>query len=95
MRDLLLTEGFDLDFTATGDLKVGEATQQHKKCLLVAHKGDWRQFPWVGVGIGSYVLDDAFAGVQQEIQKQFELDGLRIESLEVRADGTINEKSGY
>jgi len=95
MRDIVLNDDFDLQFTAGGDLAVGQSTTQHKRCLIVANKGDYRQFPWVGVGISRYLLDDQFGDVQQEIQKQFELDGMVIKELRINERGEIIENAEY
>lgn len=95
MRDLLLTADFDLDFATGGDLKTGDAVAQHKRCLIVANRGDYRQFPWVGVGIEAYLLDENFGDVQAQIQKQFELDGMVVRDLRITAEGGITENSQY
>ena len=94
-KDLKLTDDFDLDFSASGDLKVFESTQQHKRCLVVANKGDYRQSPWVGVGVETFLNDDSFGDIQNEIQKQFELDGIQVNDLRIDVDGTITENGSY
>lgn len=78
-----------------GHFVIGESTEQHKKDLLIAQKGDYRQHPFVGVGIGDYLEDDELADIGQEIQKQFEMDGMKVKKVEVFEDGKINIEAKY
>ena len=76
--DILLDEDFDMQ-AKDGDFIVGDATLQHQQLLLLSQKGEFKQSPYVGVGISNFLLDDANVHeLHQEIQNQFEIDGMKI-----------------
>lgn len=79
MHDLLLTGELDLD-VSNGDFSQGETTAQHQKLLLLAHPGDFMQHPDSGVGIESY-LNDERDNMMTDIRSQFEIDGMKVNSL--------------
>lgn len=66
-----------------GDFVIGESSQQHQSLLLRLKKGELRQYPKTGVGIDGFLLDDNPGDVYQEIQKQFEADGMVVRSIDV------------
>ena len=94
MTDILLGEDLDLVFR-NGDLVIAESTEQHQKLILLNDKGHVKQHPLTGVGIMGYVNDDNLGGLYQEIQKQFDYDGLRVDRLDIYEDGTMNIKASY
>jgi len=78
----ILLEGFDL-FIRNGDFVIGESTRQHQAILLVANQGELRQYPDRGVGLNGYLLDEMDLGeLKQNISRQFELDGMRVNSID-------------
>jgi hypothetical protein len=91
-KDLLLTN-YDLTIK-DGDFVVGESTAQHKQHLIVSYPGEFRQYPIVGVGIGKYLNGENLEGLSAELRRQFELDGLNIDSLSV-TNGILTEQSSY
>ncbi len=79
--DILLDENMDVQ-VANGDFVIGDATLQNQKLLLLSEKGEWKQSPEMGVGLRSFLLDDATVHeLHQEIQKQFSLDGMKVKSI--------------
>lgn len=79
--DILLDGTLDV-YAVKGDFVLGDATFQNQQLLLISEKGEFKQDPQVGVGIRSYLLDDAsIHEMQQEIVKQFEVDGMKINEL--------------
>lgn len=92
--DFLLDDNGDL-LIKDGHFVIGESTSQHKKCLLLAEKGEYRQYPFSGIGLGSYINDDLLEELASETQKQFELDGMNVSKIEVFEDGTMTEKATY
>ena len=81
MTDLLLTDEMDLKVTS-GDFTPGPATAQHQKLLLIAHPGNFMQYPEIGVGIESH-LNDEKDDLRVEIRSQFEKDGMKVKSMQV------------
>lgn len=89
-------QGDDYDIVIKdGDLASGESTEKHQLDLILMNKGDQRVLPVVGVGVANYLNDDEFGAVKPEIQKQFELDGMRIDRLRIFEDGTTDIKAEY
>lgn len=92
--DILLDDDNDL-LIEDGDFVIGESTKHHQKHLLLAQKGEYKQSPKVGIGISDFLEDDDFSGIDVEIQKQFELDGQKVNSIEVFNDGKVIIDAGY
>jgi hypothetical protein len=80
--DYLYGDDFDL-VIENGDFKKGESTEQHQQDLLIAHKGEFRLSPLVGVGIADILNDEGFGENLQEVQRQFEMDGMTISQMRV------------
>jgi len=94
MDDILLdTDTLDLQIKA-GDFVIGDATEQNQHLLLLANKGDYKQYPKVGVGINGFLLDEAEQDMMREIRSQFETDGMKVKKL-VYADGKIKIDAPY
>lgn len=93
MTDILLDDDFDLVF-ADGDLVIGEATLQHQKILLLTEKGEIREFPTHGVGLRSWLLDDEAGNLNGRIKREFEADGMTVESVNTQG-GNIRVKAQY
>ena len=74
---------------ANGDFVVGESTLQHQAIIVKLQPGELRQYPKTGVGIDNYLLAEGAENLQQEIQKNFEADGMKVRSIdfEVSTDG--------
>jgi hypothetical protein len=91
--DILLDSSYDAD-TATGDFKIGEATRQHQTLLLLAEKGEMRDYPGSGVGLNTYELDDITGDLAAVIKKEFENDGMTVSRVYVNGD-KINADGQY
>lgn len=94
MIDFLLDENFDL-MIANGDFVMGDATEQNQALLLLAQKGEVRQFPDAGCGSQDWLDDDEVSDLGAEIQKQLELDGMKVKKIEVFESGKINIDAHY
>lgn len=88
--DYLNTEDDDL-LIANGDFVKGESTQQHQSLLTRLKKGELRQYPRTGVDIDSFLLDDNPGDAYQEIQKQFEADGMKVRKIELNLNEAENK----
>jgi hypothetical protein len=103
-KDLLLNtdEDIHIDY-ATGDLALGYSDQQHQKDVLFAHVGEYKESPFIGVGIEDYLLAPFDGKVRQELERQIKLnleaDGgknvtvkaVSIESIFINANYLPNE----
>ena len=73
--DYLSNEGGDI-LIKDGDFVIGESTEQHIHDMLLSHKGEWREFPWFGVGLTEYLKDEGQkVALRKEIEKMMSLDG--------------------
>jgi len=67
-----------------GTLSIGETSEQNQYLILAAHKGEFKNHPTLGVGIGDYTNDDnGAAELKHNIRDSFRQDGLHIETLEI------------
>lgn len=79
MEDLILKDG-DLSIM-DGDFGIGESTGQHQELLLVATKGEFKQYPDRGVGVIMYTEDCSPANLVAAIQDEFSRDGMEIKEI--------------
>lgn len=95
VHDFLL--GDDLDLTIVdGDFEFGESTEEHQRDILLATKGIFRQSPELGVGITQELLNDSSNDdLLRLIQKEIEADGMGVQRLRVKEDGTIDLAATY
>ena len=92
--DYLHTDNHDL-LIQSGDFVVGESTTQHQDLLMLLNKGELRQYPKTGVGIQSFLNDDAIGGLYGEIQQQFRADGMTVNKLVIGSTGTVTIEAVY
>lgn len=88
--DVLMTGQNDLLINA-GDFVIGPSDQAHIDDILSAEKGEWREWPLLGVGMQRYInstgqLDDR-AGLLRVIRVQLEADGFQVLKLDVMRTG--------
>lgn len=76
------TERDALGLIARG-LEVGDTTYQNQAIILQAVKGEFKEYPTLGVGISDMVNDHETTGWTREIALQLEADGMRVNSLEI------------
>lgn len=90
--DILLTPGYDLDFTPAGDLAVGESDDQHVVLLLLTNQGEWRDDPLVGIGLRRYQSGPLGlteqAQLNRELAVQLQRDGYQVNNASI--DSTSN-----
>ncbi|WP_286747842.1 hypothetical protein [Roseivirga sp. UBA1976] len=94
MTDILLDDDLDLQIV-NNDFVIGDATEQNQKLIISANKGEVRPYAFVGVGIAQAVHDDNVGSLKQEIIKQFELDGMTLNRLNIKSSGTMEIDATY
>ena len=87
--DYATTEDGDLLFDGN-DLVISESTYVHQQDILLAAKGDYRQYPDVGVDLRSWIDDDAAGDLPAAIRKEFEKDGMRVDRVKVFENGSAD-----
>lgn len=61
---------------------VGNTLEQNKAMILMAHPGDFKFNPFLGVGIEDALLTDDYLEFRHRIRKSFAEDGLKITRLD-------------
>ena len=96
MEDILQTADGDLDFTADDLLRAptDRATEQHKRDILLAAPGDFKETPTVGVGAVEYIQGDTSLFLR-DVRKQMQADGMKIDRVAFEGDGSLVIEGGY
>ena len=69
-KDIILST--DIEFE-NGDLKVAFSDEQHIDHILLSNVGDFKNVPWIGIGIESY-LNAPFDGkIRQTLEREIKL----------------------
>jgi len=95
MRDILLDDTTDDLLYKNGDLVMGDPTKQHQKHLLIANKGEYKQYPTVGVGIMNFMMDENPDDMVREIRREFARDGMVVNDLKINGDGKLTIDASY
>jgi len=87
-KDIIVDQTGDLEIL-NGDIFVNESDSQHLEFIVTADKGQFRQFPLIGVGIRRFSSGpfDAQA-IRQAIKLQLESDGYNVRKVSVSNNGT-------
>lgn len=86
---------FDLVISG-GDFAKDESTAQHMELLMLLDKGECKQYPLLGVGIRTYLLDDrSLTDFESEACAQLEDDGIKIRSFDPQAWDKIKVEGEY
>lgn len=88
----LATENNDFIFK-DGDFFFEDSNQQHAEAIMLSNKGDFREFPDVGLGINSFLNSPGYYEAQlleQQARAQFQKDGFKIQDLDVIFDLATN-----
>jgi hypothetical protein len=70
-----------------GDFVIGEATEQHQRRLLLAHKGEYKQHPLAGVGLADFIDEENPDEMIREIRVQLVQDGMTVNTIKVTPKG--------
>lgn len=90
-KDFLYDDDGDL-LIENGDFAIGLSDDQNVQDILSANKGDYRQYPTVGVELIKFLKkqDNDFAKLKREITVNLESDGYRVADLAFNSAGEIN-----
>lgn len=94
MNDFLLDENGDL-LIEDGDLVIGDATTQNQQLILVAHKGEFKESPEIGVGISDALSSENLQELTNTIRRNFEYDGMTVNEIEIKPNGVLNVDAYY
>ena len=80
-KDILFDDNGE-ELFKDGDHVIGDATMHYSKLLIMCEKGENKKHPDSGVGVNSWLLDEAGGDdLKKEITAQLEGDGQVIETL--------------
>lgn len=94
MTELLLDENGDLAIQ-NGDFTTGFSDNQHQEHILIATKGEYKEFPELGVGIVQMLSDDDWTSVLIEAKKNLEYDGMKINNVKFEENGNLTIDGNY
>lgn len=94
MTDIILNQDGDLSIV-NGDFEIGLSDNQQQEHILLANKGEFRQFPEIGVGITAMLGDDDYTEMLIEIKKNLEYDGMKIKNVRFDNDGNLDIDGSY
>lgn len=81
-KDIVLNDNNDL-LINNGDFVQSESTYQHQKHLLLAEKGDYKQFPTAGVASKKYLERESPDEYARAIRQEFVADGMNVKTLTI------------
>jgi hypothetical protein len=93
MKDFRLNQNGDLAIV-NGDFVIADATLQHQEHIIIAQKGEYKEHPEIGVGIANMVLDENPRKILTQIRRNFEYDGMKVNSLDF-TDNSIKIDAPY
>jgi len=94
MTDIILNKTGDLDIQ-NGDIILGYSDNQHQEHILLANKGDYKEFPELGVGINNMLNEDDYMPFLIESKKNLEYDGMKINNIKFEENGNLNIDGYY
>lgn len=94
MNDILLNDDGSL-LIRNGDFAVGESINQQQAMLLIAHQGEFKMTPEIGVGISDLLLGEELLEYRHKIRNQYTLDGLKINRLDLYEIGKLKIDAEY
>ena len=89
-KDIITDEDGNIEIL-NGDFKVLESDSQHIEHILVADRGQFRQFPLVGVGLLRQLNGTKSQQVlRQAIKLQLESDGYNVREIKFDPENPLN-----
>lgn len=94
MTDILLDNTGDLAIV-NGDLVLGYSDNTHQEHILLANKGEYKEFPELGVGLNRMLSDDDYIPFLIDAKKNLEYDGMKINNIKFEENGNLNIDGYY
>lgn len=88
MNDILLNDLGDAMIN-NGDFATGESINQQQALILIAHQGEFKMSPEIGVGIADLLLGEELLEYRHKIRNHFMMDGLKINRLDLYELGKL------
>lgn len=81
--DLLVATQRDTAGLIVQGLEIGTTTFQNQALILQAAKGEFKEYPTLGVGISDMIGDNETTGWRREIALQLESDDMKVKCVEL------------
>jgi len=94
MTDFLLDDDGDIKI-ANGDLFAGRSDEQHQQHIIIANKGEFKEFPELGVGIVQLFGDDDYTNILIETKKNLQYDGMTVRNVKFENGGNLTIYGEY
>lgn len=92
VNDIMLNEERDV-LIQNGDFVIAPSDAAHIEHLLLAWKGNYREFPLCGVGVARYLNAsyniESRAELKRDIQLQMQVDGYRKIEIDIKSFDNI------
>lgn len=93
--DLKINVLRDSDGKIISGMTVGDTLEQNKTIILVAHQGDLKANPDLGVGLEDILLSSDYLSFRHRIREHFAKDGLVVETLDFSENRPLKIIANY
>ena len=78
------TDGrIDIDLTA-GSITVGDTSIQEEALVLLTQRGEWKEYPLIGVGLADMVGDEDVRYWKREVTENLARVGIKIKGVIIK-----------
>lgn len=95
MMDILLDRETDDLLIENGDFVIGRSDEQQQKLILIAEKGEWKEFPELGVGIDKMLDNEEYNELLITAKKNLKYDGMQIRNISFNPSGKLHIDGNY
>ncbi|WP_241657596.1 hypothetical protein [Flavobacterium cerinum] len=93
--DLKVNTVYDASGKIISGLVIGDTLEQNKALILIAHPGDFKHRPDIGVGLGDIQFSEDYLEYRHRIREHFAKDGLRVTELDLYENKPIRIIADY
>ncbi len=95
MDDILLDKETDDLRIENGDFVIGRSDEQNQKLILISEKGEWKEFPELGVGIDKMLDNEEYNPMLISAKKNLQYDGMQIRNISFTEEGKLKIDGNY
>jgi len=95
MKGILLDETGDV-MVQNGSMVIDDSTLQNQYLILLAQKGEFKEYPTLGVGISDMLGDDDVLEWKKRIREELAKDDMKVNKIDLNLQtGEINIDAHY
>ncbi len=95
IMDVKITVVKDGDNKILSGLTIGNTLEQNKALILILEPGELKEYPTLGVGMNSALLNNDYLEMRHIIRTQLMKDGLTVQELNLYTNKNISIKAKY